>query len=153
MYSRTFSGFALALALVACGSNKDSGGANSLQEAEAQSRADAADSGMIECAVSGSQSFTRTCTVEREFANGELVLLIRHADGGFRRFRVLTDGRGVVAADGAEPALMQALGPKSIEVQVGADRYRLPATVKSKATATVPTAPTEADPPKVATKP
>jgi hypothetical protein len=148
MYSRIFSGVALAIALAACGSSKDSGGANSLQEAEAQSRADAANSGQIECAIGGAAAFTRTCTVERESSNGDLVLLIRHADGGFRRFRVLTDGRGVVAADGAEPAVTQLLGPKAIEVSVGADRYRLPATVKK----TVPTgaAPAQADAPTAA---
>jgi hypothetical protein len=61
------------------------------------------------------------------------MLTIRHDDGGFRRFRVLKDGRGVVTADGAEPALVSTIGSNAIEVQVGQDRYRLPATVKGKA--------------------
>jgi hypothetical protein len=128
---RIFSILGLALALGACGGKE--GGANSLQEAEAQARADSAESGQIDCAIGGAKAFTRTCIVDRAMTNGELVLTIRHEDGGFRRFRVLKDGRGVVAADGAEPAVVSTLGASAIEVQVGSDRYRLPATVKGKA--------------------
>ena len=58
------------------------------------------------------------------------VLTIRHPDGGFRRLRITADGRGVIAADGAEPARVSVIGPADIEVAVGGDRYRLPATVK-----------------------
>ncbi len=128
---RTFNILVLALALGACGGKE--GGANSLQEAEAQARADSAESGQIECAVGGAKGFTRTCTVDRAIEKAELMLTIRHDDGGFRRFRVLKDGRGVVTADGAEPAMVSTIGSNAIEVQVGQDRYRLPATVKGKA--------------------
>ncbi len=131
MSMRIFSSLALAIALASCGSGKDAGSANSLAEAEAISRSDAANSGLIDCAVSGRTAFERTCTVEREQTDAGLVLVIRHEDGGFRRFRVLTDGRGVIVADGAEPAIVRPLGAKAISVQVGTDQYHLPATVKS----------------------
>ena len=128
MYMRIFSAVLLPFAVAACG--QPEGDANSLQEAEAMARSEAADSGQIDCAVGGETSFKRSCTVERETANGELMLTIRHGDGGFRRFRVMKDGSGVVAADGAEPAVVHVLGKTGIEVQVGTDKYRLPATVK-----------------------
>jgi hypothetical protein len=127
MYMRIFSGLALPLALAACGG--PAGNASSLEEAEAQARSDAASNGSIDCAIGGA-GFKRNCTVERETANGELMLTIRHEDGGFRRFKVMKDGSGVVAADGAEPAVVHVVGTSGIEVQVGADKYRLPATVK-----------------------
>jgi hypothetical protein len=131
MSMRIFSGFMLMAALSACG-GKDEGGANSLAEAEAQSRAKAAENGEIDCAIGGAKDFTRSCIVEREMTGGELILTIRHSDGGFRRFRVIK-GQGVVAADGAEPAVVQTIGANAIEVSVGGDRYRLPATVKGAA--------------------
>ena len=130
MFMRTFSGLVLCAALAACG--QPEGDTNSLAEAEAKARSDAADSGQIDCAVSGMTTFSRSCVVEREMANGELMLTIRHDDGGFRRFKVMKDGSGVVAADGAEPAIVTTQGPSSILVQVGADKYLLPATVKGK---------------------
>ena len=127
---RIFSVLLVPFALAACG--QPEGNANSLQEAEALARSDAADNGQIDCAIGGATAFKRTCSVERETANGELMLTIRHGDGGFRRFRVMKDGSGVVAADGAEPAVVHVLGTSGIEVQVGTDKYRLPATVKGK---------------------
>ena len=41
-----------------------------------------------------------------------------------------TDGRGVIAADGSEPAKVMIIGDGVIEVAVGGDRYRLPANTK-----------------------
>jgi hypothetical protein len=35
-----------------------------------------------------------------------------------------------MAADGAEPANVRIVGPNLIEVSIGGDRYRLPATVR-----------------------
>jgi hypothetical protein len=129
MSMRIISILALASALVACG-GKEAGEPSSLEKVEAEARAKAAENGAIDCAIGGATSFKRNCLVEREITEGELVLTIRHEDGGFRRLRVLKDGRGVVAADGAEPAVVQTLGASAIEVTVGGDRYRLPATVK-----------------------
>ena len=129
MSLRIFNVTGLAILLASCGSGPD-GDASSLAEAEAMARKDVADSGMIECAVSGFKNFTRTCSVERAVEETGLVLTIRHDDGGFRRLRVMKDGSGVVAADGAEPAVVSTVGDNLIEVTVAGDRYRLPATVK-----------------------
>ena len=68
--------------------------------------------------------------VERSDSPGGLVLTIRHPDGAFRRLRVTKDGRGVVAADGAEPAAVRIIGADRIAVTVAGERYELPATVK-----------------------
>ncbi len=83
---------------------------------------------LIECALAGAAAFARDCAVERSREDGGLFLVVRHPDGGFRRFEVLTDGHGLAAADGAEPARI-ALHGEGIEVAVGADRYRFPATI------------------------
>ena len=81
----------------------------------------------IACAVGGLKDFADVCAVERSVTDGKLALIVRHPDGGFRRFDVLSDGRGVAAADGAETAQV-ALAGNVLEVSVGGDRYRFPAT-------------------------
>ena len=83
---------------------------------------------LIECAVGGAAGFARTCAVEQVREGSALTLVVRHPDGGFRRFDVLTDGGGLAAADGADPARIAVHGG-GIEVAIGADRYRFPATV------------------------
>lgn len=115
------------LFLAACGSN---GGANSLAEAEQQAAASSAEEGRISCAVSGAAAFSQVCSVEREASEAGLILTLRHPDGGFRRLLVTKDGRGVVAADGAELAAVVPMSEGLIEVSLGGDKYRLPATVK-----------------------
>ncbi|HEX2763987.1 MAG TPA: hypothetical protein VHM92_09150 [Allosphingosinicella sp.] len=84
----------------------------------------------LECALARAARFERTCRVERTSGSEGLILTLRAPDGGFRRLLVTRDGRGVVAADGAEPAQVTVAGDGLIEVSVGTDRYRLPATVK-----------------------
>lgn len=59
------------------------------------------------------------CTVERA---GDLVI-VRKADGGFRRLRMT--GQGIVAADGAERADARVLGNGMTEVAIGGDRFLL----------------------------
>lgn len=81
----------------------------------------------IDCRFPGADQFERSCTFERE---GEDVLVIRKPDGGFRRLRIVSDGRGVIAADGAEQAEVTVLADNRIEVAIGGDRFRLPATVR-----------------------
>lgn len=83
----------------------------------------------IECAVDGAEAFERRCTLERS-AGREVLLTLRSPSGSFRRLRVTRDGRGVVAADGAEPATVTVVGKDMIEVAIGSDRYRLPARVQ-----------------------
>lgn len=86
---------------------------------------------LIDCAQRGT-AFTRTCTVDRQTGDDGLVLTVRHLDGAFHRLLVTKDGRGVVAADGAEQAIVSVIGDGRIEIALGGDRYRLPATIKPK---------------------
>lgn len=83
---------------------------------------------LIECALAGAAAFARDCTVEQVREGDGLTLVVRHPDGGFRRFEVLTDGHGLASADGADRAQIAVHGA-GIEVAVGADRYRFPATI------------------------
>lgn len=100
------------------------------------SRATRADQGAasgneIACAVGGAAVFTPDCIIDRTMSPEGRILVIRHPDGGFRRLLVANDGRGVVTADGAAAAKVTVVGRDLVEVAVGADRYRLPATVKA----------------------
>jgi len=109
------------LLLVACGSTHNG------------NTASAANNGRIACAPQGAADFKPVCTLDRiEGADG-LTLVVHNPDGGFHRLRVTKDGRGVVAADGAEKALVTIVGAGEIEVAIGGDRYRLPATIKGAA--------------------
>ena len=102
--------------LAACGSESASG--------EAAAHAD----NRIECRIGNSPQFDRFCTVERD----EDLLVVRKPDGGFRRLVVTRDGRGVAAADGAEPAQVTIIAGDRIEVAIGGDTFRLPATVRGR---------------------
>lgn len=83
----------------------------------------------IECAVDGAAAFARVCTVEST-PGPDVLFTIRAPSGSFRRLVTTSDGRGVMAADGAEPAAVRIVGPGLIEVSIGDDRYRLPATIR-----------------------
>jgi hypothetical protein len=85
----------------------------------------------IECALAGKTSFERTCTTETISNDEGKILVVRHPDGGFRRFTVLTDGRGLAVADGFNDAKIKVLGGGMIEVSSGDDIYRLPADIKA----------------------
>ena len=87
-----------------------------------------ADEATIECARGGSAQFARDCTVERVHAGKGEQVIVRHPGGSFRRFDVLTDGKGLATADGAQAAQV-AVGDGGVEVTVGNDRYRFTATV------------------------
>lgn len=89
-----------------------------------------ADAEKVECRIAPATAFDRTCVIERTSGSDGLVLTVRHPDGGFRRLLVTKDGRGVIAADGAEPATVALQGDKGILVTIGEDGYRLPATIK-----------------------
>jgi len=112
------------LLLAACGSAPDNG---DLAEAEARGSREAAAEGRIECALEGAKLFDRTCTVEEISGADGTVLVVGRANVGYRRLQIATDGRGVVSADGAEPAKVTIVGDGVIEVAIGSDRYRLPA--------------------------
>lgn len=83
----------------------------------------------IECAVDGAAEFARVCTIERS-AGPDVLFTIRAPSGSFRRLAPTSDGRGVMAADGAEAAIVRIVGKGLIEVSIGRDRYRLPATIR-----------------------
>lgn len=87
----------------------------------------------VTCALGDEVEFTQKCDVERVQNGDQHGLVMRHPDGGFRRFDIVTDGRGLVASDGAEQAVVTPLADGKIELSVGQDRYRLPATIKSSA--------------------
>jgi len=131
MSTRISSGLLLAILLGGCGER--SADHATLAQVEAKQRSDAEGGGRIVCAQHGSNDFARVCTVDRVNGADGLVLTVSHPDGSFHRLLVTRDGRGVVAADGAEKAVVIVLGPGSIEVALGGDRYRLPATVKGEA--------------------
>jgi len=76
---------------------------------------------LIECALAGAADFARDCAIERQREGGGLFLTDRRPDGGFQRFEVLPDGRGLASADGTEPVQVS-LRENGIHVAVGADR-------------------------------
>jgi len=112
------------LLLAACNRAPDNG---ELAEAEARGSREAAENGRIECALEGTKLFDRTCSVEEMSGEGGTVLVVGRSNVGYRRLQITTDGRGLVSADGAEPAKVSIIGNNMIEVAVGNDRYRLPA--------------------------
>jgi hypothetical protein len=113
------------LALAGCSGDPDQADASGLTESgDVPPGAE-----LIECAIGGAQGFGRDCVVERAEDEGATILIVRHPDGGFRRFEVLTDGRGLAVADGAVEAQTELVDGR-LDVSVGADRYRFPATVK-----------------------
>ncbi len=139
MSMRIFSLGAVLLSIAACGGDKPVDVTLELDdplvkaEAEASKmRAEAGD-GKLSCAVSGATVFARVCELERSRTDKGLQLTVRHPDGGFRRLIVVSDGRGVVAADGSEKAVVTPIAPREIEVAIAGNRYRLPATIKGQA--------------------
>ena len=118
----------LAVSLSACGGNQ----ADDLKNAESDAAEQAALDGKIECALAGSAAFERTCTTEQIAATDGKILVIRHPDGGFRRFNILTDGRGLAPADGFDETKISLIDGGMIEVSSGDDKYRLPAQIKGK---------------------
>ena len=115
------------LSLAACGGNES----ESLEQAEASADEAAALDGKVECALAGSNIFERICTTERIAGADGQILVIRHADGGFRRFKILTDGRGLAPADGFDETKIALIENGMIEVSSGDDKYRLPAQIKA----------------------
>ncbi len=118
---------AMALGLAACGGND----AEDLKNAESEADEAAALDGKVECALAGSAVFERNCTTEQIAGSAGKILVIRHPDGGFRRFDILTDGRGLAPADGFDETKISLLSDGMIEVTSGDDKYRLPAQIKA----------------------
>lgn len=117
--------FPLGLALILAGCDGKAPAPANGQAGSAEQAS--ADDGKADCAIGADAEWAHDCTVERV---GK-ILTIRHPDGGFRRFRVLDDGRGLETADGAEQAKLQIVETGRIEMRVGGDRYRLPVQIAS----------------------
>ena len=77
----------------------------------------------IACALDGAAQFTASCRVERQIVPGGDILVIRHPDGGFRRFEI--EGDIVRTSDGLDASEVT-VRPDATEVAVGSDRYRFP---------------------------
>lgn len=112
-----------------------------IAEAERAAAAEAANDGKIDCALAGHAQFSRSCETEMLSDPDGTILTIRHPDGGFRRFVLLTDGRGLAAADGFDDTKISVLSGGLIEVAAGQDRYRLPASIKPDESRTADAAP------------
>lgn len=112
---------ALGLSLASCGGATSSGD-NAMTAAQANGTVD---DGKADCAIGINGAWAHDCPVERD---GDR-LTIRHPDGGFRRFHVLADGRGLESADGSEQAQLQLVDGDRVEIRIGGDRYRLPVKV------------------------
>ena len=111
MSTRT-SSLAGVLALAACG------GAVQPQAAEGAQP--------IECAIGRGAPLASDCLVERAVRDGEVLLIVRRPDGGYRRFVQLGEGRGVAAADGADEA-SASFADGVLDVRIADERYRFPA--------------------------
>jgi hypothetical protein len=127
--SKAFLALAAVLAIAACGTGQSTDEA--LAEAESGLAEEVALDEKIECALAGKTGFERVCTTETIAGNEGTILVVRHPDGGFRRFKILTDGRGLAAADGFDDVKIKVLGGGMIEVGSGDDIYRLPAAIKA----------------------
>lgn len=139
MFTPTSKGFFVvgaALALASCGKSND----EALKAAEQDAAQEAADDGKVECALAGSADFRRVCTTDRIAGRDGQILVLRHPDGGFRRFKVLTDGRGLAPAEGFDETHIKVIEGGFIEVTSSDDRYRLPATIKADEAAPAKTA-------------
>lgn len=127
-----------ALSIVAaCNSDAGGGGVGADGGADQSGRKTEA-AGKIECALAGGANFARVCMAERISGRDGPILVIRHPDGGFRRFTILTDGRGLSPAQGADPTRISILNDGRIELISADDRYRLPAKIKDRGPSDIP---------------
>ena len=83
MSTRIFNILALSLALTACENRPDN---QILADAEQRAASRAGDDGKVECAIDGARDFARDCYIERLSGENGVTMIIRHPDGGFRRF-------------------------------------------------------------------
>jgi hypothetical protein len=132
--SRAYSAIVLALLVAACSGAPSEEGSEPSGQAPNQTAATArSEAPRIDCAASGNAELAPVCTVDRTETSDSVILTLRHPDGAFHRLQITRDGRGVIAADGAEPAKVTPLAADRIEVELGGARYRLPATVRDPA--------------------
>ena len=84
----------------------------------------------VPCALAGSGPLEQSCGVARERTARGVLLTLTAPDGGFRRLLVTDDGRGVIPADGAEPATITLRAGNRAEIAIAGERYLLPARTR-----------------------
>ncbi len=84
----------------------------------------------IECALNGADVFSLSCATQRLSIDGSTILMIRHTDGGFKRFRILSDGRGLETAEGYDDSQIEIIDEDHIILTSGGDKYKLKAQFK-----------------------
>ena len=121
----------LALALPACSDTTVADGQDDGPTADsAQADNNVATADTIPCALNGATEMQTICKHSVIGSGDAAQLLLEGPEGDFRRFTILTDGRGLEPSDGAEPATIKLLDGGKIEVAVGDDIFVLPAKVK-----------------------
>ena len=85
----------------------------------------------LTCAIGPGSDFSDSCSSQKIEREGETIYRVNHPGGGFRLFTLAEDGGGMVPYDGAGSAF-NTLDGDVLEVQVGEDRYRFPASTDGK---------------------
>jgi len=98
----------LAGSLSACGSVTDSAASGTEER--------------IPCRIASDVAFAEKCSVE--WQNNES-FLIRHDDGGFRRFMLSADGMTISIADGAEKLMVESDKNGAVSLNIGSEAYRI----------------------------
>ena len=115
------------LVLVAVLSACSGGGQADDEQASGKQAAD-----RVRCALAGAANFAPDCSREIAQGLGGEVWVIRHPDGGFRRFVLIEDGARIATADGSEEVQTDRVGA-DLEVQVAGNRYLFPAAAEPEA--------------------
>ena len=80
----------------------------------------------VRCALGGAKDFAPDCTREVTKGPDGETWIVRHPDGGFRRFVLIENGARIASADGADEVRAERVGA-DLEVRVAGERYRFPA--------------------------
>lgn len=80
----------------------------------------------VPCALAGAKTFTPACLLEKQQRGDADFWIVRHPDGGFRRFQLIDNGTRIATADGMQEVEAERAGA-NLEVRVGTDRYLFPA--------------------------
>ncbi len=76
--------------------------------------------------LDGAKAFAPACTREVTKGPDGETWIVRHPDGGFRRFVLIEGGSRIATADGAEEVRAERVGA-DLEVRVAGNRYLFPA--------------------------
>jgi len=115
----------LVAALAACSRGEQASGS-------AAKQATAPEDGSVRCALGGARDFTPDCIREVTKGPDGEIWIVRHPDGGFRRFVLIDNGTRIATADGADEVQAERIGA-DLEVRVAGERYRFPAAPEAPA--------------------